>query len=236
MRMNKFIAGSAAAVSALAFAAAAQAATWVATGTNEGNPVSASADVTFSGGLLTVDLTNTTVSMKASNQAISGIFLTFDNAPTAGDTFTQAGALVNLDGTTNTKTPVTGSPTRWDGAILSGAVVRLWTLTGTQPKNLISQNTADFSHLNNGIDNFNPYIDGVGHFTYKLTGPATKVTAVSFLYGTAATNPLISGSCTEGCGGGTVDTVVPEPSTWALMILGFGSAGAMLRRRKLAAA
>ncbi|MBU1377451.1 MAG: PEPxxWA-CTERM sorting domain-containing protein [Alphaproteobacteria bacterium] len=26
--------------------------------------------------------------------------------------------------------------------------------------------------------------------------------------------------------------VVPEPSTWALMILGFGSAGAMLRRTR----
>jgi hypothetical protein len=29
---------------------------------------------------------------------------------------------------------------------------------------------------------------------------------------------------------------VPEPGTWALMIMGFGGAGAMLRRRKMAAA
>jgi hypothetical protein len=34
---------------------------------------------------------------------------------------------------------------------------------------------------------------------------------------------------TDGGGGGNE---VPEPSTWALMILGFGSAGAMLRRRR----
>jgi len=32
------------------------------------------------------------------------------------------------------------------------------------------------------------------------------------------------------CGGGGNE--IPEPSTWALMIMGFGSAGAMLRRRK----
>ena len=27
-------------------------------------------------------------------------------------------------------------------------------------------------------------------------------------------------------------TPVPEPTTWALMIMGFGTAGAMLRRRR----
>jgi hypothetical protein len=43
---------------------------------------------------------------------------------------------------------------------------------------------------------------------------------------------LASGTATGDIPGG----VVPEPTTWALMILGFGSAGAMLRRRRLSPA
>jgi len=34
----------------------------------------------------------------------------------------------------------------------------------------------------------------------------------------------------------TFDTAVPEPATWALMLAGFGGAGAMLRRRRTALA
>lgn len=64
-------------------------------------------------------------------------------------------------------------------------------------------------------------------FAYTLTGanignPATGSTYASFSSGSSA-------SFSAG--------VVPEPGTWALMILGFGGAGAMLRsRRQLSAA
>jgi hypothetical protein len=38
--------------------------------------------------------------------------------------------------------------------------------------------------------------------------------------------------CTVGANCGGTDQGVPEPATWALMIMGFGGAGAMLRRRR----
>jgi hypothetical protein len=228
--------GAAGVIAAAAFlgASAAQASTWVATGTNEGNPVSATADIDLTGGLLTVDLTNTTADMTASNQAISGIFITFDVAPTSGSGFTQDGALVNLDGPSNTATPVAGDPDHWGGDLLGTGLVRLWTLTGGQPRDLIA--SGDYGNINNGIDNFNPFIDTTGHFTFNLGGLATKVTAVSFLYGTNPNNPQVGGECTADCGGGGGGQGVPEPATWALMILGFGGAGAMLRRRREALA
>jgi hypothetical protein len=37
-------------------------------------------------------------------------------------------------------------------------------------------------------------------------------------------------------GGVGIDGSVPEPATWALMIMGFGGAGALLRRRRSALA
>jgi hypothetical protein len=40
-----------------------------------------------------------------------------------------------------------------------------------------------------------------------------------------------SGDCNGGGGGGEGDGV-PEPATWAMMIIGFGGVGAILRRRR----
>lgn len=50
------------------------------------------------------------------------------------------------------------------------------------------------------------------------------------------TRAVGGGSGAPGFGASVLvaDAPVPEPATWALMIMGFGSAGAMLRRRRLA--
>jgi hypothetical protein len=55
-------------------------------------------------------------------------------------------------------------------------------------------------------------------------GSTDNFSMVSFSTGSAFGRPGSNSFVTEG--------PVPEPSTWALMILGFGSAGAMLRRRR----
>jgi hypothetical protein len=52
--------------------------------------------------------------------------------------------------------------------------------------------------------------------------------------GVGVGNPCTPGGDCGGGGGGGNE--VPEPSTWALMILGFGAAGGMLRRRAFATA
>lgn len=78
---------------------------------------------------------------------------------------------------------------------------------------------------------------GVADFTSDLTD-LSYVKGDNFQFGFSQVHPAFSitagtlnnfqGNNVTGSFGG----VVPEPGTWALMILGFGGAGAMLRRRK----
>lgn len=69
---------------------------------------------------------------------------------------------------------------------------------------------------------------GVGHF--QISSFDTGAGAYVRTYGT-----LTPARATLDDGTG-VGSVVPEPGAWALMILGFGAAGAVLRRRRTAVA
>lgn len=68
-------------------------------------------------------------------------------------------------------------------------------------------------------------VGGLDSFTFNLKGLSN-----ARLYSTGVYVPPV---CTTNCGGGQ-QPGVPEPAAWALMILGFGGVGAMLRRRGVA--
>jgi hypothetical protein len=60
-----------------------------------------------------------------------------------------------------------------------------------------------------------------GRVTFKFDGPVT-----GFILSSSQNSLEVS----------NVGVLVPEPSTWAMMILGFGGVGAVMRRRRLAIA
>ncbi|TAJ69743.1 MAG: PEP-CTERM sorting domain-containing protein [Phenylobacterium sp.] len=69
------------------------------------------------------------------------------------------------------------------------------------------------------------------------TGPDAGAISVNFkLNPTDIRVTTHAGELNQRCCKTTLNTTVPEPTTWALMILGFGSTGAMLRRRRTAGA
>jgi len=75
-----------------------------------------------------------------------------------------------------------------------------------------------FNNFNGGF--ISAYVDP--------NGPAMTITSVEF-----TTSASIAGTGQTRFGG--IQAVgVPEPATWALMLAGFGGAGAMLRRRRTA--
>lgn len=101
-----------------------------------------------------------------------------------------------------------------------------------------SYNTLTFNLLGGGSQTFSgediwggsPAGTGdrtLGYRVYYDFGGA-KVTSITF--GTGDTNAFEF----DGIAGNVA--MVPEPGTWALMIMGFGGAGAMIRRRKAALA
>src|SRR5690349_17326828 len=69
---------------------------------NSGNTVAASADITTSGDLLTIVLTNLSPSLSAANQGLSDFLINFSTDISSVSAFTQSGSRenVNSDGST----------------------------------------------------------------------------------------------------------------------------------------
>jgi hypothetical protein len=103
-----------------------------------------------------------------------------------------------------------------EGEIFLNGVSTGITLTGTTPGVLDGTDADNFTSLH-AFSISSGFQAGLNTLDFVIldTGPPSAM-RVDNLSGTAA--------------------VVPEPATWALMILGFGSAGATLRRRRGAAA
>lgn len=69
-------------------------------------------------------------------------------------------------------------------------------------------------------------------FTEGVIDQSSGTDQVVRLYSGSARLKLVNGKSVEDLGGAGV----PEPSSWALLIVGFGAAGALLRRRALSQA
>ncbi|HEY1928392.1 MAG TPA: PEPxxWA-CTERM sorting domain-containing protein [Caulobacteraceae bacterium] len=82
--------------------------------------------------------------------------------------------------------------------------------------------------VGSGVSAFVPSASVAATVSYTLTGD--DHTSGTFGYG-STTLTLATQKVTSG-----VQTGVPEPATWALLIAGFGGVGVMLRRRRVATA
>lgn len=92
---------------------------------------------------------------------------------------------------------------------------------------------------NNDIDFTSIFLDG---FAFTQTGfdPSDETWVLSIVNLSAGAHTLtlngfVGETSGDGAYGGNLNiAAVPEPGTWALMIMGFGGAGYMIRRRRVA--
>lgn len=237
MRVKLFIAF----VGLLFGVANANASLYFATGSDADGSLAAQADITFNSGVFTVLLTNEVTGQHGQGQSLVGV--TFDvsglistssfsqaaNTTPSGATTYGDGSLVNVvKGGTPPVTPSVGTSNHWIGTN-SGTTVKINTVpgTGAKPDDMIvglSPNPAT-----GGFDNFDPYIYHTGTFTLgaNLTNANFfTISNVKFYFGTGPDFEI------DGRSGPLPVGSIPEPSTWAMMLLGFFGVGFMAYRRK----
>ena len=196
---------------------------FTANGTGPDGAESASATITTAPNALTVSLSSLIANSVSSGQTVSGVEIFLGQSPTAATLTNSSGSLIAFtDKNGNTAPDTTDVINHW-GTALAGNELFLATVgtgaAGGQPDDLIIGN-GPYSGGNASLFEHSPFIKGTGTFSISLQGDAfPTIDNVVFLFGTQPTS-LVG-----------VDAPVPEPSVWALMVLGFGAIGFAMRSR-----
>ena len=231
---------------------AANAATYLFTvsGMNGTAGVSAQADVTIDASGATIVLTNLFGNPTSVASELAGIQFFVDSVPTSDSLTSASGNELAFFSakTCGGKPGCVPSPAHVDD-VTDGVIEHWGAATGATWFSISTANSAfgaqsggpvdlivgpsPYTNFNASIPGDNPHINQVGTFHLAFTGltGTPNITGVNFLFGTDGASVTGGGSCTADCGGGGQGGV-PEPATWAMMIMGFGGVGAILRRRR----
>ena len=143
------------------------------------------------------------------------------------------GVILDLSGTDVNRFQYVSTDVR-DFTSATGAFTRAITATGFAPAGVPLDITAVFSIYTSG-NTFSAFNLDFAH-TALLTGIAVGdgVTVTSATYGLLPTNAgqFTYGAVLRELNPGAPPAAVPEPASWALMIVGFGMVGGLMRSRR----